>query len=81
VASPSAYRRQLIDAGTLSVSARRDIAAKLGLPILALDDAGARAAVRHIEQGEHGAKLMLMPAGLADWQEAAIAARERRRST
>jgi hypothetical protein len=81
VAAPSVYRRQLIEAGALSVAASRDIAAALGLPILLLDEAGERAARRHIEQGERGAKVMAIPSGLAPWQADALAARERRRPT
>jgi hypothetical protein len=77
----TAYRQELIRAGFLRTSAAREAAISEGRSVLRLDDAGRRAALRHIEQGEKGARLMVFPQGLAPWHEMALATRERRAGT
>jgi hypothetical protein len=72
------YRQELIAAGLLSPSAARDSVPLNGRTILRLDDAGKRAALRHLEQGERGARLMAFPLGLAPWHEHALDMRVRR---
>lgn len=72
------YRQELIAAGFLLPSAARDSYPLNGRAVLRLDDAGKRAALRHLEQGEGGRRIMLFPLGLAPWHEEALTKRERR---
>jgi hypothetical protein len=74
----ASYRQELIAAGLLSPSAARDTVPRNSRTVLRLDDAGKRAALFHIRQGERGDRLVAFPLGLAPWHEHALDVRERR---